>query len=148
MTEGPQTVHSSRSHLKQESAATGYAHARSAAVWAAGQLCGEEDVGILWFSNITFHLKKNFYRQFLPSIAQVLQPLTDLLRGNPKVLAWSAEAAAAYIAAKAALVSVVPLSHPAPGAPISLAVDASDSHVGGVLQQFQQKGWSPLAFFS
>jgi cleavage and polyadenylation specificity factor subunit 1 len=73
----------------------------------------------------------NFYRQFLPSIAQVLQPLTDLLRGNPKVLAWSAEAAAAFIAAKAALVSVVPLSHPAPGAPISLAVDASDSHVGG-----------------
>ncbi|MFO0000099.1 MAG: RNase H-like domain-containing protein, partial [bacterium] len=90
----------------------------------------------------------NFYRQFLPSIAQVLQPLTDLLRGNPKVLAWSAEAAAAFIAAKAALVSVVLLSHPAPGAPISLAVDASDSHVGGVLQQFQQKGWSPLAFFS
>jgi len=90
----------------------------------------------------------NFYRQFLPSIAQVLQPLTDFLRGNPKVLAWSAEAAAAFIAAKAALVSVVPLSHPAPGAPISLAVDASDSHVGGVLQQFQKKGWSPLAFFS
>ena len=57
MTEGPQTVHSSRSHLKQESAATGYAHARSAAVWAAGQLCGEEDVGILWFTNSTFHLK-------------------------------------------------------------------------------------------
>jgi hypothetical protein len=73
----------------------------------------------------------NFYRQFLPSIAQVLQPLTDLLRGNPKQLLWSAEAAAAFTAAKAALVSVVPLSHPAPGAPISLAVDASDSHVGG-----------------
>jgi cleavage and polyadenylation specificity factor subunit 1 len=90
----------------------------------------------------------NFYRQFLPSIAQVLQPLTDLLRGNPKQLLWSAEAAAAFTAAKAALVSVVPLSHPAPGAPISLAVDASDSHVGGVLQQYQQRGWSPLAFFS
>ncbi len=42
----------------------------------------------------------NFYRQFLPSIAQVLQPLTDLLRGNPKVLVWSAEAAAAFTAAR------------------------------------------------
>ncbi len=28
----------------------------------------------------------NFYRQFLPSIPKVLQPLTDLLKGNPKVL--------------------------------------------------------------
>ncbi len=55
----------------------------------------------------------NFYRQFLPSIAQVLQPLTDLLRGNPKMLVWSAEAAAAFTAAKAALISIVPLSHPA-----------------------------------
>jgi hypothetical protein len=90
----------------------------------------------------------NFYRQFLPSIAQVLQPLTDLLRGKPKVLVWSAEAAAAFTAAKVALVSVVPLSHPAPGAAISLAVDASDSPVGGILQQYQQGGWSPLAFFS
>jgi len=27
-------------------------------------------------------------------------------------------------------------------------VDASDSHVGGVLQQYQKGGWSPLAFFS
>ena len=37
---------------------------------------------------------------------------------------------------------------PVPGAPISLAVDASDTHVGGVLQQCVQQSWSPLAFFS
>jgi hypothetical protein len=48
----------------------------------------------------------NFYRQFLPSIAKILQPLTDLLRGNPKVLLWSADAAAAFEAAKASLVHI------------------------------------------
>jgi cleavage and polyadenylation specificity factor subunit 1 len=90
----------------------------------------------------------NFYRRFLPSVAQTLKPLTDLLRGNPKALDWSPAADAAFKAAKAALVAAVPLSHPAPNATLALAVDASDSHVGGVLQQLQGRSWRPLAFFS
>jgi hypothetical protein len=90
----------------------------------------------------------NFYRRFLPKIAATLRPLTDLLRGNPKTLDWSAAAAEAFSAAKAALVAAVPLSHPTPGATLSLAVDASDSHVGGVLQQLENRAWRPLAFFS
>jgi hypothetical protein len=73
----------------------------------------------------------NFYRRFLPSVAQTLKPLTDLLRGNPKALDWSPAADAAFKAAKAALVAAVPLSHPAPNATLALTVDASDSHVGG-----------------
>ncbi len=40
------------------------------------------------------------------------------------------------------------LAHPDPAAPLSLAVDASDSHVGGVLQQLTTNGPQPLAFFS
>jgi hypothetical protein len=71
-----------------------------------------------------------------------------LLKGSPKVLLWSPAAEAAFIAAKAALVAAVPLCHPAPNAVLSLSVDASDSHVGGVLQQQVGKGWKPLAFFS
>jgi hypothetical protein len=90
----------------------------------------------------------NFYRRFLPAIARTLKPLTDLLRGNPKSLDWSPAAAAAFVAAKAALVAAIPLSHPAPHATLALAVDASDSHVGGVLQQLENRAWRPLAFFS
>jgi hypothetical protein len=90
----------------------------------------------------------NFYRRFLPRIAATLQPLTDLLRGNPNTLEWTASAADAFTAAKAALVATVLLSHPAPGATLALAVDASDSHVGGVLQQLENRAWRPLAFFS
>jgi hypothetical protein len=89
----------------------------------------------------------NFYRRFLPKIAATLPPLTDLLRGNPKSLDWSAPAAEAFEAAKSALVRAVPLTQPAPGATLSLAVDASDSHVGGVLQQLENRAWRPLAFF-
>ncbi len=81
----------------------------------------------------------NFYRRFLPKIVATLRPLTDLLRGNPKSLNWSAAAAEAFSAAKAALVAAVPLSHPTPRATLSLAVDASDSHVGGVLQQLENR---------
>jgi hypothetical protein len=90
----------------------------------------------------------NFYRRFLPGIAGTLQPLTDLLRGNPKTLSWSDTAAAAFCAAKAALISATALAHPLPGAVISLAADASDTHIGGVLQQLSSGAWQPLAFFS
>jgi hypothetical protein len=90
----------------------------------------------------------NFYRPFLPAIAGVLKPLTDLLRGAPKMLLCSPAADAAFTKAKAALVAAVPLSHPAPGTVLSLAVDASDTHAGGVLQQLQGRAWQPLAFFS
>ena len=37
---------------------------------------------------------------------------------------------------------------PRPGAQISLAVDASDSHVDSVLQQLMDGSWAPLAFIS
>ncbi len=43
----------------------------------------------------------NFYRRFLPAVARTLQPLTDFLKGSPKVLLWSPAADAAFVAAKA-----------------------------------------------
>ncbi len=90
----------------------------------------------------------NFYRRFLPSAARTLKPLTDLLRGNPKRLEWSPDAQSSFLAAKAALVAAVPLTHPAPGATLALAVDASDTHVGAALQQLECGAWRQLAFFS
>ena len=55
----------------------------------------------------------------------------------------------AFISAKQLLSFVLELVHPQCNAPISLAVDASDSHIGAVQQhQLLDKSWSPLAFFS
>jgi hypothetical protein len=90
----------------------------------------------------------NFYRRFLPVITGTLKPLTDLLRGNPKTLEWSDKAEAAFTSGKKALANCTKLVHPTPGAVVSLAIDASDTHVGGVLQQLTHGSWLPLAFFS
>jgi hypothetical protein len=64
------------------------------------------------------------------------------------MLVWSESAAAAFCAAKAALAAATALVHPLPGAVISLATDASDTHIGVVLQQLSTGSWRPLAFFS
>ncbi len=76
----------------------------------------------------------NFYRQ-----------LTAALSGNPKGLPWKPDMEAAFAAAKAALVALVPLAHLLPKAFLTLATDVSDTHVGvvgrpalaaaGILQQ-------------
>ena len=54
----------------------------------------------------------------------------------------------AFNLAKQLLASVPVLTHSEPGAPVSIAVQASDYHAGAVLQQKIQGSWSPLAFFS
>lgn len=90
----------------------------------------------------------NFYRRFLPGAAGMLRPLTDALAGSSKSLQWSPVMRQAFEDIKAALAGATPLVHPDPAARISLATDASQTHVGGVLQQWQTSGWAPLAFFS
>ena len=90
----------------------------------------------------------NFYLCFLLKIAQTLKPLTSALKGSPKLFRWSKPISVAFSAAKQALVSATVLIFPNPSAWISLAVDASDTHVGAVLQQFHNGGWAPLSFFS
>ena len=90
----------------------------------------------------------NFYRRFRRNAAQVLAPLTNALKGPGKSLLWTNKLNSAFILAKKLLSSVPILTHPEPGAPVSLAIDASDSHVGAVLPQKLQGSWSLFAFFS
>jgi cleavage and polyadenylation specificity factor subunit 1 len=80
----------------------------------------------------------NFYRRFLPGAAKVLKPLTDFLKGSTEAAAaveWTDEKTAAFEAAKQLLSQVACLTHPEPHVQLCLEVDASDSHIGGVLQQ-------------
>ena len=49
---------------------------------------------------------------------------------------------------KQVLADTTMLAHPQHDAPIALSVDASDTAVGGVLEQFVSDTWQPLAFFS
>jgi hypothetical protein len=89
----------------------------------------------------------NFYRRFLPGIARVLKPLTDATSGKGNLL-WTSEMQTAFDHAKILLASATPLHHSHPHATLSLATDASDTHVGAVLQQKTGGCWQPLAFFS
>ncbi len=42
----------------------------------------------------------------------------------------------------------MPLQHPSRQAELSLATDASDSHIGGAMHQKSSDYWRPLGFFS
>ena len=90
----------------------------------------------------------NFYRRFLPGIAGMIRPLMDALKGKPKKLDWSPTMETAFVDAKAALSSAMTLAHPSASAQVALAVDASSSHIGAVLQQMCRGGLRPLAFYS
>ena len=46
------------------------------------------------------------------------------------------------------LLAAIPLVHPDPAARIVVAADASDTHIGGVLQQRKSCGWRPLGFLA
>jgi hypothetical protein len=95
----------------------------------------------------------NFYRQFIPAAANILLPLTEALRAD---WSWTWAPAMQYSLqlVKETLPEVATLTHPYQEADLSLAVDASNTHIGEVLQQWQpgdggrSDGWRPLSFFS
>jgi cleavage and polyadenylation specificity factor subunit 1 len=89
----------------------------------------------------------NFYRRFLPGIARILKPLTDATSTKGR-LSWTPEMTLSFQTAKSSLSSAIPLHFPNPSAPISLATDASNTHIGAVLQQKVNGSWQPLSFFS
>jgi Reverse transcriptase (RNA-dependent DNA polymerase) len=74
----------------------------------------------------------NFYRRFVPAAAAIVRPLTDALRGGARgmtVVKWSATMKSAFAASKAALAAATLLDHPTADAALSLATDASATHI-------------------
>ena len=90
----------------------------------------------------------NFYRRFIPQCADLLRPLTDLLKGSAQSLTWSAEAHEAFDNAKQALTNVTRLAFPDQSSQLVLSVDASNFAVGASLHQSSDNLLQPLAFFS
>ena len=90
----------------------------------------------------------NFYRKFIKNTALILAPLTNPLKDPGKLLDWTPPLDAAFRHARDILSTMPILVHPIPGAPVSLAVDVSNTHGGGVLLQSAQQYWSSLGFFS
>jgi hypothetical protein len=93
----------------------------------------------------------NLYRRFIPGVAGILQPLTDLLKGGLKATAavWTSEMERAFADAKTSLCRTALLAHPQQGCELALMVDASADCVGAALQQRSSpiSSWQPLDFF-
>ena len=96
----------------------------------------------------TFNGLVSYYRRFIPNCASLIQPLTDLLRGNNKSIEFNIPAKNAFNQVKKAIEDATLLMYHDPAAPLSISVAASDTAIGAVLQQQVNKLWQPLAFFS
>lgn len=95
----------------------------------------------------------NYYHRFIPNLAQIFAPvydeLTKLNKRKPKgTFSWPPECQDAFILAKEALTKATLLNFPNDDAPLKIYTDASDKHVGAVLQQGTGNNQKPLAFFS
>ena len=96
----------------------------------------------------------NYYHRFIPKLALYLIPLyshmTTLqkLPKGAKNFSWPPECEDAFVMVKDALANVAMLAHPDHDAPIAITSDASNLHVGGVLEQWVDDAWQPLSFFS
>lgn len=92
----------------------------------------------------------NYYRRFLPHAVQAQAPLLACLVGNKKndktLIDWTPEKLEAFNKCKNDLANAAILAHPSSDAPLSLMVDASDTAIGGVVNQFKDRCWQPLAF--
>ena len=97
-----------------------------------------------------------YYRAFLPNIAEVIAPISNLLKGPKKPkkskIEWEAVHQHAYEATIKALCEATYLSFEDPDSPLVLTTDASLSHAGAVLEQVSlgkdHSEMKPLAFFS
>ncbi|ROT61808.1 hypothetical protein C7M84_020383 [Penaeus vannamei] len=89
----------------------------------------------------------NFYRRFVPKCAQLLKSLHALIPPNRASrntkIKWTPPNNEAFEACKEALAFATLLNHPLPEAPLNIAVDASDTAIGAVLQQQQVRHFLP-----
>lgn len=94
----------------------------------------------------------NYYRRFLPHAAKTQVPLLECTKGNKKkdktLINWTPERLQSFTNCKEELANATLLAHPSANARLCLMVDASDYAIGGVVNQFKNRRWEPLAFFS
>ncbi|GFS92358.1 hypothetical protein TNCV_411131 [Trichonephila clavipes] len=106
-----------------------------------------ETVPDLW----TFLGMINFYRRYLKDAAKTQAPLHELLKGAKKKdrrkVHWTDDTRRSFEKCKTDLAEAALLSFPRSGLPLSLCTDASDFAVGAVLQQLENEGWKPIAFY-
>ena len=98
----------------------------------------------------------NYYSQYIPNYAELASPLMDLLKvdkysgkkGTKVPIAWTPAHTESFDKVKRALTTSLELFQVEPDSPFRLRCDASNFAVGGVLEQFREKDWVPVSFYS
>lgn len=94
----------------------------------------------------------NFYRRFIPKAVETQMVLQSLISGNVKndkrQVNWTPEAEIAFEEFKDKLAKATSLAYPVENAKIVLAVDASNTCIGGAIHQINNEKFEPLGFFS
>uniref|UniRef100_A0AC34FQP6 RNA-directed DNA polymerase n=1 Tax=Panagrolaimus sp. ES5 TaxID=591445 RepID=A0AC34FQP6_9BILA len=92
----------------------------------------------------TFLGMVNYYQEFIPKMRELREPLDNLLKSDAD---WEQNAAVAAIKEK--LTQECLLTHYDPRLPITVAADASQHGIGGVISHIYQNGKEkPIQFFS
>lgn len=92
-----------------------------------------------------------FYRRMMPRFADVVFPLSELMRlqSKSKTLEWTVDAKAAFDASKQLLVDSCTLPYPSPHSDtFVLVTDASSQAIGAGLHQMVNGKSQPVSFFS
>ena len=90
----------------------------------------------------------NFYRRFLPGIAETLRPLTDALAGAPRQLSWTEAMTSLFWKMKKQLADSTLLVHLVPDTELHVYTDASSRAIAGAIHQVVRGQVQPLGFFS
>lgn len=77
-----------------------------------------------------------------------MEPLFKILADKLKELSWDDTPMAVLGGAMEALAQAVVLVHPQVNALITLTVDASDTIISGVMEQFIGDKWQPISLYS
>jgi len=93
----------------------------------------------------------NFYRRFIPGYAEIVSPITDLLRGTETTFQWGKAQEAAFLKIVILFTSgkTSILRHYDPDRAALVETDASDFAIAGILsQKFEDGKLHPVSFIS
>ena len=91
----------------------------------------------------------NFYHSCLiEKCAQIQKPLNRLASNSNRDINWQPAEQEGFEQLKNAIAQATTLSHPNPGAELTLTTDASNTGIGAVIHQIYDGQVTPLCFFS
>ena len=84
----------------------------------------------------------------MSSTSKCIPTTVNVKKRDKTIIEWTEEALQAFEACKTSISNAVLIAHPSHKATYAIFCDASDKAAGAVLQQYIDKTWQPLGYFS